>query len=253
MYGQAEIATRLKSTQHSRPLAGFTHKVGQRGLVLGLLAAFGILDQGFKWWGWRHVTGVRVNYGGDVLVPCSIGSLYAAPVAGALLDLLDSALLMAAILFLVHRRRSTLVLISGCSIIGGWGTNLLDRLLMHYWTAPGSVRGVVDFIPIGQHYYNLADLFIVSGTPLFLFAITFPVLRRLVRKQPATIVDVSPMIHRPRRARAAVLAAAAQIALAAAVGVGAASFGGVTAPITSASIRYQPIFITHNGVAFDLT
>jgi len=36
--------------------------------------------------------------------------------------------------------------------------------------APGSVRGVVDFIHIGRHYYNAADFFIIGCTPLFLLA-----------------------------------------------------------------------------------
>jgi hypothetical protein len=52
---------------------------------------------------------------------------------------------------------------------GGWASNLLDRLGIHYWTAPGSVRGVVDFIHLGPHYYNVAD-FIIGCTPLFVLA-----------------------------------------------------------------------------------
>jgi len=36
--------------------------------------------------------------------------------------------------------------VPGALVIGGWSSNLLDRLGMHYWTAPGSVRGAVDFI-----------------------------------------------------------------------------------------------------------
>jgi lipoprotein signal peptidase len=59
-------------------------------------------------------------------------------------------------------------------MLGGWGSNLLDRLGMHYWTAPGSVRGVVDFIRITGASYNVADLFIIGATPLFLLAVVFP-------------------------------------------------------------------------------
>ena len=57
---------------------------------------------------------------------------------------------------------------------GGWVSNLLDRLGIHHWTAPGSVRGVVDFMHIGAHYYNVADFFIIGCTPLFLLAAGLP-------------------------------------------------------------------------------
>jgi len=52
---------------------------------------------------------------------------------------------------------------------GGWASNLLDRLGIHYWNAPGRVRGVVDFIHLGPHYYNVAD-FIIGCTSLFVLA-----------------------------------------------------------------------------------
>ena len=58
---------------------------------------------------------------------------------------------------------------------GGWGSNLLDRLGIHYWTAPNSVCGAVDFIDIGGYYYNVADFFIISCTPLFLLAAGYQV------------------------------------------------------------------------------
>jgi hypothetical protein len=38
----------------------------------------------------------------------------------------------------------------------------------------GSTRGAVDFIPIAQHYYNLADFVIIAATPLFLLAVGWP-------------------------------------------------------------------------------
>jgi hypothetical protein len=47
--------------------------------------------------------------------------------------------------------------VCGSLMVGGWSSNLLDRLGMHYWTAPGSIRGAMDFINIGGYYYNFAD------------------------------------------------------------------------------------------------
>jgi hypothetical protein len=51
--------------------------------------------------------------------------------------------------------------------IGGWGSNLLDRLGLHLLTAPGMGRGAVDFIPAGGLHFNAGDVFIVVGTVLF--------------------------------------------------------------------------------------
>jgi hypothetical protein len=42
------------------------------------------------------------------------------------------------------------------------------------------------------------------------------------------------------------------VAVTAVVGDGAANFGGITAPVTSASGRYQPMLITRNGTVYDL-
>jgi lipoprotein signal peptidase len=253
-----ELATRPRSSLPYRHQAVSDSRVGQRLLVLGALAGIALLDQGFKWWSWRNIPGVCIiNYAGDVLTPATVNSLYAGRVSGALLDLVDSGLLIVAVLLLLRHRRSTLVLISGSSIIGGWSSNLLDRLVMHYWTAPGSVRGVVDFIPIGPHYYNVADMFIIAGTPLFILATGGRVLRRLVTNRPSATVGTTVSTRRPRRARTAMLAVVAQGLVTAVVGVGAANFGGVTAPVVSASSSsqltfvHQPAPVTHDVAAFD--
>lgn len=76
---------------------------------------------------------------------------------GALLDLLDFGLLSVAVSVLVLRRLPPVVGVSGSLMFGGWVSNLLDRLGIHYFTAPGSVRGAVDFIRIGHHYGNVGD------------------------------------------------------------------------------------------------
>jgi lipoprotein signal peptidase len=194
-------------------------------LALAVVAAVIVLDQSIKWWAWRHVSGAKINSGGDVLVGRAIGAWYARPVTGALLDLLSFGLLSAALFILVRRRRPAAVLVFGALMLGGWGSNLLDRLGLHYWTAPGSVRGVVDFILVDGARYNVADLFIVAATPLFLLAVGF--LGRGTAERPAAVRTTAAR-HRLRVAMLA-LAGAGPVVLA--VALGAANYGAVrTAP-----------------------
>jgi lipoprotein signal peptidase len=173
--GQARrpVTTAKQSGQGEVPGQEHRNKPRQWQVMLAVVTAVIVLDQSVKWWAWRHVAGAEINSGGDVLVGRAVGAWYAAPVTGALLDLLDFGLLSAALFILVRRRRPVPVLVSGALMLGGWGSNLLDRLGMHYLTAPGSARGVVDFIRIAGASYNVADLFIIGATPLFLLAVGF--------------------------------------------------------------------------------
>jgi lipoprotein signal peptidase len=180
-----EIRPNLRLSQRLRSMVEPTGKLGQRSIVLGMLAAIIVLDQTVKWWAWRHVP-TFINRGGDVLVGSTVSDWYADPLQGLLLDLLDFGLLSIAISVLWQRRHSMVVLISGCMMIGGWSSNLLDRLFMHSFTAPGSDRGAVDFIPISPHYYNVADFFIIVGTPLFVLAVGATYLGKRSGKRPAT-------------------------------------------------------------------
>jgi hypothetical protein len=87
-----------------------------------------------------------------------------------------------------------IVSVPGTVMIAGWCSNLLDRLGLHHWTAPGSAHGVVDFLGIGAHYYNVADLCIIGGTPLFLLAAGYlgvrAILRPAVRSVPLAVRSV---------------------------------------------------------------
>jgi lipoprotein signal peptidase len=145
---------------------GSVRRSGQRLIVLALLAIVVLLDQATKWWGWRHVSGALINAGGPIA-----GRWYAATFTGRLLDLAGIGFLSLAVLLLVRRRRSLAVLASGALMISGWGSNLVDRLGMHLWTAPGSMRGAVDFLPFGHLRFNLADVFIVGATVMFLLSV----------------------------------------------------------------------------------
>lgn len=200
--------------------------------MVGLIAAVIAVDQTAKWWAWRHVPWAKINSGGDALVGRTVGGWYAAPVTGAVLDLLDFALLSVAVWTLMRWRVSAAVRVPGALMIAGWASNLLDRLGVHYWTAPGSVRGVVDFIHLDAHYYNVADFFIIGGTPLFLLAVAYQGVR--AARRPG-----GPRGARlPARGRALARVPMRILALAGAgvtlvVALGAANYGGVSAAPTT--------------------
>ena len=112
-------------------------------------------------------------------------------------------------------------------MLGDWCSNLLDRLGVHYWTAPGSVRGVVDFICLGGARYNVADLFITAATPLFLLTIGFLGRGRRTGRLRRGL--------RPRhRLRASMLALAGAALIVVVVVLGAAHYGGVKTAHVSA-------------------
>ncbi len=195
-------------------------------MMLALLAVVVVLDQAAKWWAWRHVPWTRINSGGDVLVGPAVSAWYAGPVTGALLDLLDFGLLSIAVAVLARYRAPAAVVVPGALMTGGWASNLLDRLGMHYWTAPGSIRGVVDFIHLGGHYYNVADFFIIGCTPLFLLAAGYCGAR--AARRPAAARTAPPPARSRLRAQARIpaLAGAGLILV---VALGAANYGGLTA------------------------
>jgi lipoprotein signal peptidase len=155
---------------------GLRHR---RGLVVaGLLAAVIALDQATKWWGWRHAAKAIINTGGTWFVGGPVSEWFRGPVSGALLDLLNVGLLSLAGVVLVRRRLRPLLLVAGALMVGGWGSNLLDRLGLHTVTAPGSPRGAIDFLPLGPAFYNVADVFIAAATALYLVAACARVVRR---------------------------------------------------------------------------
>jgi lipoprotein signal peptidase len=203
-----------------------TARPGQPAIVLALLAAVIMVDQAAKWWAWRHVRGVMINPGGDFLTGPTLSRWYADPVAGALLDLMGFGLVSIAAAIMACRRRRALVTICGSLMIGGWASNLLDRLGMHYLTAPGSIRGAVDFIGFGARCWNLADFFIIGATPLFLLATA-----RLTKRAagPPGASPARSAIRDHLRARVPAVAAAGA-ALIMTVALGAAHPGGLTKP-----------------------
>jgi hypothetical protein len=143
-----------------------------------------------------------------------LGRWFADPAPGALLDLIDAWLLVGVTWFIVGRRWPPVVSIFGVLAVAGWDSNLLDRLGLHYVTAPGSGRGVVDFIGLGANVYNPADFIIVAGT--FLLLGSLATMRG--RGRPTVREPVSWGVP---RLRSAVAAAAVTAGLAVLVSVGA--------------------------------
>jgi lipoprotein signal peptidase len=138
-------------------------------LAVAVLVGVVVLDQGTKWWAWRHVYAV-INAGSTWFLGGTVSGWYSDGLRGALLDLGSAEALTLGAFLLLRRPRPPRLLVPALLMIGGWGSNLLDRVGLHLLTAPGRGRGAVDFLPLGRFYYNFADVVIVLGTALFLVA-----------------------------------------------------------------------------------
>jgi lipoprotein signal peptidase len=166
----------------------------QGPVTFGLIATVCVVDQTTKWWAWRNASTAVINPGGTWLIGRPVSGLLSGSVSGPILDLLNVGLLTLAAFILVSRPRRPLSLVARALMIAGWSSNLLDRLGMHAVTAPGSVRGAVDFIPLGPPYWNVADLVIVGATVLSLVAACTRGRRRV---HAATVVHPSSPVSRP--------------------------------------------------------
>ena len=156
----------------------------------------------------------------------------AGPISGAVLDLLSFGLLCLAGFGLLRARRSLVVFVPGALLIAGWGSNLLDRLGLHELTAPGSVRGAVDFIRVGQYLYNVADLVIIGATVVLVLAAIAPRVldRRAVGSDPSEDSPWArrrlPRSSRPVRLRTATPVLAVAVLVGFHVGIRAVHHGG---------------------------
>src|SRR5207248_10165139 len=96
----------------------------------------------------------------------------------------------------------------------------------HYWTAPGSIRGAVDFLSFDSRCWNLADIVIVGATPLLLLATARLPRCGANRLPPATRQHG---LRNSLRARVPAVAVAGA-ALIMTVALGAAHHGSLTKP-----------------------
>ncbi|MCU1658521.1 MAG: signal peptidase [Pseudonocardiales bacterium] len=200
-------------------------------LVVTVVVLVVLVDQTAKWWAWRHDASARINPGGNQFVGVTVGHWLMNPVAGALFDVIDAAALVVAAYLVARRPRPRAVVVTSSLFIAGWSSNLVDRLGMHYWTAPGSVRGVVDFLPFGPHFYNLADLAIVGGAATLV--VSWLVLAAAGRLS-AGGAWAAAHVRRPRPRTSVWVSIAAGTASTAVLAViGALNYAGVSAPATT--------------------
>ena len=197
-------------------------------ILVSVLAGVIGVDQVSKAWAWLHLDKVWINSGGSVIAGSGIGALSRAPVTGAMLDVVDAALLTTALMLLARRRRHTDVLVSAGLALAGWSSNLLDRLGLHYVTAPGSVRGAVDFVPWLHRYWNVADFVIIAGTIGLAVALLTRAVRALIVPTRQGAERVRSHVRRPlaaARHRAAV--ATGMVITCVLATIGAIAYAGV--------------------------
>jgi len=140
-------------------------------LLLAVFALVVLTDQAAKWVAWRHLDSTLINQGGFIALRPGVRAWFAAPTAGAIANVVGAVLVAAGLALLLRRPRRRSVLVGAGLVAAGWTSNLLDRFGLHELTAPGSVRGVVDFIPSGgRSRANVADVWILLGLFLLLIA-----------------------------------------------------------------------------------
>ncbi|GAB3015058.1 hypothetical protein GCM10011376_06710 [Nocardioides flavus (ex Wang et al. 2016)] len=145
------------------------HPSRQLAAVVGATV---VIDQVSKAIAWRGSGSATLNPGSEVIAPW-LDATSRSSLGGAPLDLAGVLVLTTAAVLTVRRCRDRLLWWAAALNIAGWTSNLLDRLGLHWLTAPGSRRGTVDWL----QGYNLADLTIWAGCALALAWLAREVLR----------------------------------------------------------------------------
>jgi lipoprotein signal peptidase len=155
------------------------------GLVWVTLAVVTV-DWSSKAAAWRLLPGVAIiNADTSGAIPVLPG-LVSQPAPGALVDGAALVLLAVAAVWLIRTSALGAVGWVGCALVwAGIASNAADRWFGHLWLAPGSKRGVVDWIAVnGGGSINLADIVIGVG---LLIAIAALALTRLSRRALAVV------------------------------------------------------------------
>lgn len=156
------------------------------GWLMGVLVAVVVVDWGSKALAWRLLPGAAViNADTSGALPILPG-LVSQPVFGAVVD---AAVLLLVVLagFGLSRATTlgTLAWTGSALVWAGIVSNAADRWIGHLWLAPGSRRGVVDWIGVpGRMSINLADVVIGCGLVLAIAALTGT---RIPRKARAAV------------------------------------------------------------------
>jgi len=154
----------------------------------GVFALVVATDQTAKYVAWRHGAAL-LNQGGFIALRPDMRAWFAAPTAGAVADAAGALLVLAGVAVLLRRPRRPAVLLGGALVAAGWTSNLLDRFGLHEWTAPGTVRGAVDFIPTGgRSRSNLADGWIALGVLVLVVMLVARLVAGLVARLVARLI-----------------------------------------------------------------
>jgi lipoprotein signal peptidase len=135
-------------------------------VLLGVVLAVTLVDQVAKAWAWRHLALVHINSGSGLLFGDQAGAIYRDDTLGAAIDGVATLAVAALGVLLLQRPRPTVPFVGAALILAGWASNLGDRLGLHSITAPGTERGVVDFLHWHGRLWNLADVTIIAGVAL---------------------------------------------------------------------------------------
>jgi lipoprotein signal peptidase len=138
----------------------------QRWWLVGVLLTVGVADQVTKAWAWRNLPAAHINSGAGLLFGPQLADWYRGGVRGLIIDAVGTALLVTLAAVLLRRHRPPMSFLGVALILSGWASNLGDRVAFHTLTAPGSARGVVDFLRWHGRLWNLADLAIIAGAVL---------------------------------------------------------------------------------------
>lgn len=142
--------------------------------LAAIVAVTVVVDQVSKALAWRTDDDAVINAGASLVAPWMDAAL-ASSLSGATMDMAGVLLLATAAILTVRRCRDRLLWWAAALNIAGWASNLLDRLGLHWLTAPGSRRGTVDWLD----GHNIADLVIWTGAALALAWLGREVLREV--------------------------------------------------------------------------
>ncbi|MCC6496081.1 MAG: signal peptidase II, partial [Propionibacteriaceae bacterium] len=131
------------------------------------------VDWSSKALAWRFLPGEAIiNADTSGALPVLRG-LVSHPLLGAIVDASALVLLVLAGLWLARTAMAGAAVWTGCALMwAGIGSNAMDRWGGHLWLAPGSKRGVVDWIGVSAGAsINLADVVIGVGLLLAIAAL----------------------------------------------------------------------------------